>query len=233
MALSHILDPISDNLEPDIWLNPKSSRPTLKPQLREWILYKLHQTLNEDNLGALYQRMQIVLTGSLTTYQYSPDSDVDISLFIPNDDILRAKLISLFITHLDGVHLPGTTHPLQIYVVPHGISPEKLYQPHLRAGYDVKAEKWIVPPDKASIYDVEKEQNGFYIQALMIADKMEHMLKHDPQQAINLWHQIHFHRRRDMSNGKPNNSYWNIVMKFLQKRGLFPSISEVSGEYIP
>jgi hypothetical protein len=102
----------------------------------------------------------------------------------------------------------------------------------LRSGYDILQDHWIVPPERARIHDVEREQNADYIYALESADKMERLLRYEPQKAVQYWHQIHSRRRRDQQAGKGDYSQANIVYKFLANRGLFPEISGVSGEYI-
>jgi hypothetical protein len=61
---------------------------------------------------------------------------------------------------------------------------------------------------------------------------MERLLRYEPDKAVMLWHQIHQRRRRDQMAGKGDYSESNIVYKFLANRGLFPAISEASGEYI-
>jgi hypothetical protein len=49
---------------------------------------------------------------------------------------------------------------------------------------------------------------------------------------VTFWHQIHARRRRDQQAGKGDYSQSNIIYKFLANRGLFPQLSDVSGEYI-
>jgi hypothetical protein len=61
---------------------------------------------------------------------------------------------------------------------------------------------------------------------------MDRLLKYEPDKAVMLWHQIHKRRRRDHQAGKGDYSDSNITYKMLANRGLFPAISEVSGEYI-
>jgi hypothetical protein len=175
------------------------------------------------------------LTGSLTTYQYGKESDCDVSLFVNSEyfpEWSRAELIGLMIAHVDGTRLPGTTFPMQCFVVPPDVHPEDLYKPGLRSGYDLETDEWIEPPDPSRVHDVQREYNDLYIYALEQADKMERLLRYEPDKAVMLWHQIHQRRRRDQAAGKGDYSESNIVYKFLANRGLFPALSEASGEYI-
>ena len=231
---SNILDPIHDTLPPDVWDDPGSPTPTLKPVHRRWIISEIHRHAKTFHPHP-EQWLQLVLTGSLTTYQYSAASDCDVSLFVdphflPEWD--RARLIALMIEHVDGTTLPGTPYQMQGFVVAKNIGMADLYQPGLRSGYDIIQQNWIQPPDKSRVHDVEREYNTDYVYALESADKMERLLRYEPDKAVKFWHQIHQRRMRDQKAGKGDFSQANIVYKFLANRELFPRISEVSGEYI-
>jgi hypothetical protein len=191
--------------------------------------------LEDAGYTHVHEWLSLVLTGSLTTYQYGPESDCDISLFVDSEffpEWSRAEMIGEMIQHVDGTLLPGTDYPLQAYVVPKEITREDLYKPGLRSGYDLTSDSWVEPPDPTRVHDVEREYNDMYVYALQQCDKMERMLRYEPDKAVMFWHQIHQRRQRDQKAGKGDYSQSNIVYKFLANRGLFPELSEVSGEYI-
>ena len=232
---SNILDPIHETLPESVWEHPESDRPHLKAQHRKWITATVTRVLKDAGYTHIEDWLSLVLTGSLTTYQYGDESDCDVSLFV-NAEVFpewsRAEIIGVMITHVDGTILPGTKYPMQCFVVPPGITPADLYKPGLRSGYDLKADDWIEPPDRTRAHDVQREMNNFYVYALEQADKMERLLRYEPDKAVLLWHQIHKKRQRDQRAGKGDYSESNIVYKFLANRGLFPQISQASGEYI-
>lgn len=235
MRVSNILDPIHAELEPRVWDDPASEKPVLKSTHAHWIKSQIYKTLEAAGYTDVEKWLTLVLTGSLTTYQYSANSDVDISLFVDTKifpEWSRAEMIALMVQHLDGTTLPGTPFPLQDFVVGEGIKPSDLYKPGLRSGYNLDNSKWIVPPERDRVHDVRAEQGGFYAWALQMADKMERLLQYEPEQAIEFWHMIHKKRQRDMAAGKGDFAESNIVYKMLANRGLFPQISDVSGEYI-
>lgn len=200
-----------------------------------WIKKEIYATLKAGGYTDIESWLQLVLTGSLTTYQYSDSSDVDISLFV-NTKVFpewsRAEMIGLMVENLDGRTMPGTPFPIQDFVVGKGIEPHDLYKPGLRSGYDMETGKWIVPPEKSRVHDVKAEEGGFYAYALEVADKMERLLRYEPDKAVLMWHQIHARRQRDQRAGKGDYAESNVVYKFLANRGLFPAISQASGEYI-
>lgn len=235
MVVANILDPVQDTLDPTVWDVVHENYPVLKPQHRSWILGKIHDVLKEHGYGDMDKWLEIYLTGSLTTFQYSDDSDCDVSLFV-NTDVFpewsRAEMIGVMVSHFDGTPLPGTTHPMQGYVVSKAIRPQDLYKPGLRSGYQLENDQWIVPPERNRIHDVQREQNADYQYALEQADKMERLLRYEPHKAVQFWHQIHMRRMSDQKQGKGDFSQSNIIYKFLANRGLFPRLEEATGEHI-
>ena len=235
VVVSNILDPVHDTLDPTVWDAVHETHPVLKPQHKDWITDKILDTLKSHGYGDMDRWLEVYLTGSLTTFQYSPESDCDISLFV-NTQIFpewsRAEMIAIMVDEVDGTTLPGTTHPMQCFVVAQGIRPDDLYKPGLRSGYLISADRWLVPPERDRVHDVAREQSADYQYALECADKMERLLRYEPDKAVTFWHQIHSRRRRDQQLGKGDYSQSNIIYKFLANRGLFPQLSEVSGEYI-
>lgn len=231
---SNILDPIHDTLDPRVWDRAGGPTPRLKEHHKKFIERTIWDEAkkfapNPENW------LKLVLTGSLTTYQYSDQSDVDISLFVsPNmlPEWDRGKLIGMMVSSVDGTTLPGTPYPLQAFVVGKTISPHDLYQMGLRSGFDIGTGHWLVPPDRTRTHNVEQEYNTDYVYALESADKMERLLRYDPDKAVTYWHQIHKRRQKAQTSGKGDYSQANIIYKFLANRGLFPAISQASGEYI-
>ena len=233
---SNILDPIHDELESRVWDKAISPEPVLKPEHSEFIYETILNALQKHGYDGMENWLSLVFTGSLTTYQYSDHSDVDISLWVDTavfPEWSRAEMIGIMVEECDGTILPGTPFPLQNFVVPSKtVTKEDLYKPGVRSGYDMATDKWIVPPERSRVHDVENEMNAAYTQALEAADKMDRLLRYEPDKAVQYWHQIHKRRQHDMKDGRGDYSASNITYKMLSNRGLFPAISEASGEYI-
>ena len=232
---SNILDPIHDTLDPRVWDKAGATQPVFKAKHAHWVKKQIFSVLDQAGYSEPEQWLTLCVTGSLTTYQYSDDSDFDVSLFVDSEKFpewSRAELIGLMVTQLDEHFLPGTPFPIQAFVIPEGVKPHDIYRPGLRSAYDLDNNKWIVPPEKTRVHDLETEENGFYSWALQMADKMERLLRYEPKKAVAFWHAIHRRRKRDMQVGKGDTSASNIVYKFLAQRGLLPQIAQESGEYI-
>jgi hypothetical protein len=234
-VVANILDPVHDTVDPSVWDSVHEHYPVLKPQHKDWITDTVLSTLKRHGYGDMDKWLDLYITGSLTTFQYSDDSDCDVSLFV-NTDVFpewsRAEMIGIMVSEIDGTTLPGTTHPMQCFVVAKGIRPEDLYKPGLRSGYQIGRDRWVVPPERERAHDVARSQNADYQYALEQADKMDRLLRYEPQKAVQFWHQIHLRRMSDQRAGKGDYSQSNIIYKFLSNRGLFPKIEEVSGEHI-
>jgi hypothetical protein len=225
--LSSVLDPIHSTLPESVWDNPGAPEPRLKPHIAHWITNYIYKVLESGGYDHPEQWCNLYVTGSLTTYQYGPESDFDISLFIDSQKLpewSRAEMVGLMVQHADGHLVPGTTYPVQAYVVANGIHPADIYKPELRAGYRIKDEHWIEPPSHARAHDVEHEEAGLYFNALQNADKMESLLKYEPEKAHLFYTQIHERRRKDQALGKGDYSDSNIIYKFLEHRGLMPQL---------
>jgi hypothetical protein len=234
-VVANILDPAQETLDPTVWDAVNEYNPVLKFQHKSWIMDTITSTLKRHGYGDMDKWLETYLTGSLTTFQYSDESDCDVSIFV-NTDVFpewsRAEMIGIMVSEVDGTILPGTTHPMQCYVVAKGIRPEDLYKPGLRSGYEIQNDRWVVPPEHDRVHDVASSQNADYQYALEQADKMERLLHYEPNKAIQFWHQIHLRRMSDQKAGKGDYAQSNIIYKFLANRGLMPAISDLTGEHI-
>ncbi|WP_196807281.1 PcfJ domain-containing protein [Candidatus Solirubrobacter pratensis] len=224
----NVLDPIRDTLDPTVWDDPASPTPRLKHEHRLWIMDSIYSILSEAGYTGCEKWGSLYLTGSLTTYQYADHSDVDVSLFVDAEQFpewSRSEMIGLMIQACDGLIMPGTTHELQTYVVARGIKPADLYQPGLRSGYNVIQDKWLVPPQPDLAHDPEHEENEAYTQALINADKMDRLLRYEPDKAVMFYRQLHRKRMRDQAAGKGDFAASNLTYKMLDNRGLLQQVT--------
>jgi hypothetical protein len=232
---SNILDDIQETLDPAVFLRSDTAMPQLRQMLRKWVRRNVYNLLTYHGWNEPEKKFRLVMTGSLTTYQWSENSDFDVSLFVEYGklpDLVRADLISLLIEHFDGVKVPGTTHVMQCYVVPPGVGQEDLYRAGLRSAYDLDTDEWIVPPEMGRAMDVKQRMPSLIAYCKIQEDKMRLLLKYDPPGAKEFWHQIHKRRMRDQKAGKGDFSESNVIMKWLLNGGLGPEISRITGERV-
>lgn len=233
--LANILDPVRRTLAPKIWDSPGSKKPVLKQEIQDWIQESVHKALEENGYGDHEDWLSLVLTGSICTYQYSEASDLDVSLFVDTEKLpewSRADMIGIMTQHCDGKKFKSLPYPLQAYVVPSGVTREDLYKPGLRSGYELETRKWISPPERARSKDVKKTQPEDYAQALEAVDKMQLLLRYEPDKAKQYFDQIHRRRRNDQKAGKGDYAASNVIYKALFTWGLEDQIEAVTGEHL-
>lgn len=232
---SNILDPIQTTLDPDVFDAPQSPEPKVKRRIVKWVREFVSASLMEAGWPDPSKYLNIILTGSLTTYQWADHSDFDCSLWIDVErfpEWVRADLIALMIEKCDGVVVPGTTHPIQCFVVdPIRNTREDLYQPGLRSAYDLDSSVWIVPPEHREV-DINTLYRGAVAYAKTVTEKMKLLLKYDSYAVKTYWDFLHKQRMREMRAGKGDFSESNIVYKMLSNEGLFPFVAEATGEHI-
>lgn len=231
---ANILDEVHQYLDPEVWENVSNPRPILRPEIKNWVSQFITDVLARHGYTDMESWLSLVLTGSLTTYQYSINSDFDVSLFVNAEafpEWSRAEMIAIMMDECDEMVVPGTTHELQCYVVSNEFRREDLYKPGLRSAYDMETDKWIVPPEKDRAHDVVREMNEATTIALENADKMEKLIRYEPIKAIQFYHQIHRRRKRDMEAGKGDYAPSNISYKMLEQRGLIKQVQSLSKQY--
>jgi hypothetical protein len=177
---SSVLDFAHPGISPLIW----GSDAKLLPQHKEKLLSKLYNRLTE--LGFDDYKDWIVnvkILGSLTSYQYSSNSDIDCHVKIDWDvfkeshfkDLSDEEALDEVWKLLDKINkenietLPGTKHQIEYYLE------TGKTKPTLADGiYNVITEKWEKPPRTLDIdYDVEFVYNTIYEQALEIMETMD------------------------------------------------------------
>jgi len=236
--MANILDPIQTALDPDVFKKPGAAHPEVHDRIIKWVKTKLRSSLIKEGwpdpqeLGYL----NIILTGSLTTYQWSESSDFDVSLWIISERLpewVRADLIRIMIEDIDGTIVPGTTHPMQVFVVDSDrLSPADLYRPGMRSAYNLDTKEWIVPPERNRVKNVYDTYPSAIAYARMVEDKVRILLRYNSS-ALEIYYKfLHHQRQRDMIAGKGDYSLNNIVYKWLANRGLLGEISGATGLYI-
>lgn len=235
---ANIFDPIQKELDSEVFSGIQP-RPRVVNFIKKLYYRELEREFGHSDPQNL---VDLYITGSLTTYQWGETSDCDVSVF-PNfpefkqrtgmdEKQVRRKLVSMSIDKIDGTFLPGTTHPLQFFVVTPDNRPGDMYQPGLRSAFSIDDEMWLVEPEPDRVHDIHVELPELYKRASDMAEKMSSMLDSDQEQARALWLQVHMKRQLDQRAGLGDFSEGNIVYKYLLHEGLFDRIREELGEYI-
>jgi len=127
-----VLDPIHQELSPDLWHKNKKIKATVK----KFIIDKLNEWLS---LYTKKKPKKIYIAGSMTGYQYTDYSDIDVNVIIDLPDDKIKHLASLL---PNGELLPGTQHPVNYYIT----NTFKLSKSG--SVYDLLNNRWVVRPQK-------------------------------------------------------------------------------------
>ena len=191
---------------------------------------------------------KVWIIGSSLTYQWKPESDIDVTLFV--DDLSDEGLITLnkFSSENYNEKIYIDRHPINF----HFITGE---YDHYRADaiYNLSEDKWIKKPRKSNYEDIEKlihvsaNSSEFksalenYLELQKMIDKYngsQEALKDIIQKAFevnNLYEKIRDARREDFKSmtgkeNKPSANYnkSNVIFKLLEKEGLDSLESQIS-----
>ena len=237
LRVANILDPIQEKLDPKIWDNPESENPRFKSTLIAWVKSAIFGTLKNAGYQKPEDWIKLIVTGSLTTYQWSEQSDLDVSIWVDLnqfEDFHRSEMIKIIIDNLDGDLVPGTLHPIQCFVVDVNEikSPSEIYKVGVRSAYNLETNEWIVKPERDRSKNIRSQFPDLFRKAKQASAKMKLLLQFQPESAKTYWHFLHKRRRDDMKAGMGDYSESNIVYKMLANDGLFDDISQVTGEHI-
>lgn len=133
-----ILDSPQKNLSPKIWNNNK-----LKPSVKAFILSKLKTFLKAYTTK---EPTNVFIIGSITSYQYTETSDIDVNFTI---DVSNEKIDELVKVLPNGHNIPGTLHPVNYYV-----ANEVNKEWKEKVIYDVLRDRWINEPKEVKTDNV-------------------------------------------------------------------------------
>lgn len=144
-----ILSPVRETRDPTIW-DHDPMHPTMTPDAKAFIIDTIHDQLAPIGEGYNEFVWRILVIGSITGFQYDDDSDVDTNVTMELDEWastmavdpeeLRHTVLKTFIKNNDQHFIPGTAHPLNLFLVTDSTMP-------LADGiYDVLEDVWLKQP---------------------------------------------------------------------------------------
>lgn len=226
---SSILDPVQGKLDQKIFRGTTPRANVIK-FIRETIESRLDKVFGFKVSPLIH----LYLTGSLTTYQYHDTSDVDINIFVDYDkwprkidpSRIRKDVIKAVLENINGVNVPNTKHPLQIFIMVQGVEPREAFDVGLRSAWDFDKKKWLVKPERDRTIDVLNDTTDIYMKAMRISEQMEILLQEDPEEAKKLYKKLHKKRVED-EEMFGDFSEGNIIYKFLDHAGQFDKLRDL------
>lgn len=162
-----VLDVPKESLDPELW-DIDEELPKLHSDVSFQIVHRLKTWWVSQDLP-LEALKGIYLVGSEATVQYSPSSDIDITVVFDDEDIdqetLKEKAIE---SGLNGKPLEGTSHPVNYY-----FRPDEEPVVEADAIYDILQDVWIkTPPELPPLFDPRDYFREVVEYAKTVADRI-------------------------------------------------------------
>jgi hypothetical protein len=218
---------VKDTLNPKVWENyEEGNKATLKPKVKEALMKiadDFHQTLGDD-----VEVKDIVLTGSLSNYNWSEFSDFDLHLIIDYKQF--GKQAQLY-RDLFGLkkQVYNQKHDIKIYGYPVELYPQDAEEAHFASGvYSIQDDKWISKPSK------EKPQLESLVLTKKIdswVEKIQNLIKNIKKEGLaaneknveKLKEKLKDYRKSGLEK-EGEYSYENLVFKYLRRSGLLEKL---------
>lgn len=136
-----IVDPIKSALDETVIQNDR-----LNPKLRDKITQAASKI--ENSLGVSIKKIWLI--GSSLTYQWTPESDIDINLSIDEKDSDRLKILNKTLAEEFNELIFLGKHPINFH-----FTGGRYLKFKADAIYDVQSDKWIKKPQALSDDDIE------------------------------------------------------------------------------
>ena len=223
---------VQDTLNPEIWFLDNNSY-KMKPEVRDSLL-----AIVEDFSNFVDEDMDIddiTLTGSLSNFNWSQFSDVDLHILIDFDKAGENVLLKKYLdsrriiwNSLRDIEVKG--FEVEIYV-------QGAAEPHFASGvYSVMYDEWIVEPQlEEVILDPHKILNKSkqWMNAIdNIEDNFDRVEDDELMAAIeDIKKKIKKYRGSGLK-GKGEYSYENLTFKFLRRNGYLGKLNDLKNKLI-
>lgn len=134
-----VLDPVRDSLAKDVWTKNENH---VKEKHRSYILDTLYEWLKKMDIDT--EPTKVAILGSITTYQYTDTSDIDVNVVIDISEKKQGEIIKFL---PNDTPLPGTKHPVNYYISKDAESNIEKKD----SAYDLLNDKWLKRPDKKDV----------------------------------------------------------------------------------
>lgn len=222
-----------DELNPKFWVNK-----LLNSRVRLRLLDIADNFIDELEIDWV-KPYDIILTGSLTNYNWSKYSDIDLHIIYKFDEI--DEKVNLVKDYLDSKRkLWNDKHDnLKIYGYPIEIYVQDKNEIHKSSGvYSLERNEWIIEPNKDNIKPIQLDKFFIKEKAAKIMNSIDvlcnkyndnlndYELNIIGKEAKNVFKKIKYIRKHDLSiNGEMSNG--NLIYKILRRSGYIDKIVNI------
>lgn len=226
---------LQDELNPEIWVKSTSdNQEKLKPEIRKKLIeiaYEFSNYLAEDLIIS-----DIIMTGSLSNYNWNEFSDIDLHLIIDFDQFdneqkeVYDNLFKLKKTYFNLVH------DIKIYGYEVELYAQNKDESHFSTGvYSVLKNKWDEYPKK-EVFEVDREILLSKVNSW--TNKIDDVInttknQKDIEDSIKAIEKLKEKLKKYRTSGLEKNgeySYENLVFKFLRRNGYIEKLFDYHNE---
>ena len=220
---------IRNSLNTKVWDGDK-----LKPEIRKKLLLIAKNFFKDLELEPNVKLNDITLTGSISNYNWSKFSDIDLHLII---DFKQVDDDSDFVRNymLAKKTIWNNKHDITIYGFPVEVYVENVGDPHVASGlYSILKDEWIVVPKKKELQidlqDIRSKAEG-YLGSMPVLQKMMKDGKYD--EIIQMVEKIQDKLKRMRSSGLERGgefSVENLAFKALRRSPFIGDIIQMKND---
>lgn len=227
---------LRETLNPQVWDNPSDiNNAKLKKNIRENLLLIAEQFIEFVKVDVFVN--DIILTGSLSNYNWSNFSDfdlhviVDMSQYDENEVELYKELFDLKKVIFNMKHdIKILNYDVELYI-------QDEEEPHESTGvYSILFDEWITKPEKSNkkidLNLVKQKASKFETQ---INDLIESIDEYDLEDAKRLIKKMKEKLKNFRKSGLDKGgelSYENLAFKYLRRSGIIDRLFELENEYM-
>ena len=226
---------VNDTLNTDIWdygVSDNTKEPTMNIEVRDILVEVVDDFINF--LGVDVDVEDITMTGSLSNYNWSSFSDVDLHILVDFDSsTIPKKVLRELFNAKQGIW--NSLHDITVYGYEVEIYVQDSEEPHFSSGvYSILLDEWIVSSNKLEdSWDenkvLKKSKNWMeIIDGLYKKSEVQH-----PEETIELVKKIKSKLKKFRKCGLEDRgefSYENLTFKFLRRNGYLKKLSELKNK---
>jgi hypothetical protein len=222
---------VHEELNPDIWFIDNGSYKMI-PEIRVSLLNIVDDYKNFVNVDMEIE--DVILTGSLSNFNWSRFSDVDLHIVMnfedKEDSLLKKYLDSRRIIWNSLRNITVKDFEVEIYV-------QDAEEPHFASGvYSVMYDEWIVEPKQEEVILDSHKILSKSKQWMSIIDNIETMAEtkeiDDSMNDIQRFKDKLKKYRGEGLKDKGEYSYENLAFKFLRRNGYLKKLNDIRNELI-
>lgn len=223
---------IKDHLNPDVWDDYR-----IKPDIRE----KLQDISDEfmEKVHGDYTIYDVVLTGSLSSYNWSQYSDFDIHVIIDYSDINEdVELVEHYLDLLGKRFNKDYNITIHGYDVELYIEDKDSDKDHVNGIFSIMKNKWIKKPESNDNLVVDEKL--VEKKTILIMEQIDDIINgydsndvEDVQKQVNeLWDKIKKARRDGINSPEGEYAIGNLVFKYLRRNGYIGKMIQLKKDLV-